>query len=140
MDIAQIRTLFPVTQNVVFLNNAAESPLNVRVRQRLDAYLALASETPHGKPSVRQPVRDALAELFGGASEDYALVTSTGVGIGIVAAGFDWKKGDNVVVPADEHWNNTFPWLALRERGVDVRLVPVGDDQRMTPGKPGRPG
>ena len=38
-----------------------------------------------------------------------------------------------MVVPADEHWNNTFPWLALRERGVDCRLVPVDDDQRVDP-------
>ena len=131
MDTTQIRTLFPVTQNSVYLNNAAESPLNVRVRQRLDEYLDLASETPHQKPTVRQPVRSALAELLGGAAEDYALVTSTGVGMGIVAAGYDWKHGDNVVVPADEHWNNTFPWLALRRRGVEVRLVPVGEDQRV---------
>jgi selenocysteine lyase/cysteine desulfurase len=133
MNITQIRTLFPVTQNSVYLNNAAESPLNIKVRQRLEAYLTLASETPHEKPTVRQPVRAALAELLGGASDDYALVTSTGVGIGIVAAGYDWKRGDNVVVPADEHWNNTFPWLALRERGVEVRLVPVDEDQRVNP-------
>jgi hypothetical protein len=30
-------------------------------------------------------------------------------------------SGDNVVVPSGEHWNNTFPWLALRARGVDAR-------------------
>jgi cysteine desulfurase/selenocysteine lyase len=135
MNISEIRTLFPVTQNSVYLNNAAESPLNVRVRQRLEEYLTLASERPHEKPPVREPVRTALAELCGGSSENYALVTSTGVGIGIVAAGYDWRKGDNVVVPADEHWNNTFPWLALRRRGVDVRLVPVDEDQRIDPNK-----
>jgi len=133
MNTTQIRTLFPVTQEFAYLNNAAESPLNIKVRQRLEAYLTLASETPHEKPAVRPPVRAALAELFGGASDDYALVTSTGVGIGIVAAGYDWKKGDNVVVPADEHWNNTFPWLALRRHGVEVRLVPVDEDQRVNP-------
>ena len=133
MNTSQIRTLFPVTQNSVYLNNAAESPLNIRVHRRLVEYLTLSSETPHDKPGVRQPVRAALAGLFGGTSDDYALVTSTGVGIGIVAAGYDWKKGDNVVVPADEHWNNTFPWLALRRHGVEVRLVPVGEDQRIDP-------
>ena len=135
MNTTQIRSLFPVTQKSVYLNNAAESPVNIEVRQRLEAYVSLASETPHKKPAVRQPVREALSELLGGASEDYALVTSTGVGIGIVAAGYDWKKGDNVVVPADEHWNNTFPWFALRRRGVDVRLVPVDEDQRIDPDK-----
>lgn len=133
MDISALRALFPVTGKSVFLNNAAESPLNVRVRQRLEEYLALASEAPQDKPSVRPPVRAALAELFGGAPEAYALVTSTGVGVSIVAAGYPWQPGDNMVVPADEHWNNTFPWLALRERGVEVRLVPVDAQQRVNP-------
>jgi len=115
------------------LNNAAESPLNVRVHRRLQEYLALASEEPQKKPSVRRPVREALSGLFGGDPDEYALVTSTGVGIGIAASGYPWQEGDNVVVPADEHWNNTFPWLALRERGVDCRLVPPDQNQRVDP-------
>ena len=134
IDPAALRTLFPVCERSVFLNNAAESPLNTRVRRRLEEYLVLAGEAPQRKPAVRQVVRSALSGLFGGDPEDYALVTSTGVGIGIAASGYEWKPGDNVVLPADEHWNNTFPWLALRERGVDCRLVSVGADQRVDPG------
>ncbi len=135
MNISELRLLFPVTGQSVFFNNAAESPLNVRVRNKLEEYLALASEEPQNKPAVRQPVRTALSELFGGTADEYALVTSTGVGIGIAASGYDWQKGDNMVLPAEEHRNNTFPWLALRERGVDVRLVPVDEDQRIDPNK-----
>lgn len=135
MDISAARALFPVTSRLIYLNNAAESPLNIRVRERLEEYLALAADAPHRKPVSRRAVRSALCDLFGGAPEDYALVTSTGVGVGIVAAGYPWKPGDNLVVPAGEHWNNTFPWLALRERGVEVRLAPVGPDQRVDPRK-----
>lgn len=36
-------------------------------------------------------------------------------------------------MPAGEHWNNTFPWLALRARGVDVRVVPLETDRRLDP-------
>ncbi|MFH1763035.1 MAG: aminotransferase class V-fold PLP-dependent enzyme [Gemmatimonadota bacterium] len=122
-----------MTGKFVFLNSAAESPLNGRVRRRLEEYLTLASEEPQNKPPARHPVRVALSGLFGGTPNEYALVTSTGVGIGIAASGYGWHQGDNVVVPMDEHWNNTFPWLALRERGVDCRLVPVDDNQRVDP-------
>lgn len=133
INTADLRALFPVCANTVFLNNAAESPLNVRVRQSLEEYLTLASEQPHKKPPAREPVRKALSRLFGGEAGEYALVTSTGVGIGIAAAGYDWRPGDNVVVPMDEHWNNTFPWLALKGRGVECRLIPVDADQRVDP-------
>lgn len=126
--------LFPVTQNSIFLNNAAESPLNERFRLRLEEYLKLAGAAPQDKPSrVREEVRLLLSKLLGGMPEEYALVTSTGVGIGIIASGFMWNEGDNIVVPADEHWNNTFPWLALRDKGIEVRIVPVDKNNRIKP-------
>ncbi len=134
MNITELRKLFPVTQNYTFLNNAAESPLNERFRLKLEEYLNSASLAPQDKPAdVRAEVRKRLAQLLGGKPEEYALVTSTGVGVGLVAAGFQWQAGDNIVVPADEHWNNTFPWLALREKNVEVRVVPVEADQRIKP-------
>jgi len=126
------RNLFSIPEGTVYLNNAAGSPLNTPAQRALEDYLVLASEAPHNKPSVRETVREALVELFGGHSSDYALVTSTGLGIGMVAAGYDWKSGDNVVLPADEHWNSTFPWLALQDRGVEVRLISPDDSGRVS--------
>lgn len=131
MDIHAIRSLFPVVKDYVFLNNAAESPLNTRVQQALDEYVTLALHAPHSKQSPRSAVRGRLARLLGGSHADYALVTSTGTGIGLVANGYPWKPGDNVVLPANEHWNNTYPWLALREKGVEIRLVEPGEDERV---------
>ncbi|MCX6552169.1 MAG: aminotransferase class V-fold PLP-dependent enzyme, partial [Acidobacteria bacterium] len=133
IDVTAVRRQFPVTEEMSFLNNAAECPLCLPVRARLDAYLDLAASATDRRPPARHPVRPLLARLLGGDPDEYALVTSTGVGIGLAAAGYAWAPGDNVVVPADEHWNNTYPWLALRDRGVDVRIVPVGDDQRIQP-------
>lgn len=135
MDIKALRQLFPVTEKYAFLNNAAESPLNLRVRNKLEEYLNLASIAPHTKPLPREDVRLKLSGLLGGQADEYALVTSTGVGISIVAAGYNWEKGDNVVVPADEHWNNSFPWQALQKKGIEVRFVPVDKDNRINPEK-----
>jgi selenocysteine lyase/cysteine desulfurase len=135
MDVSALRTLFPVTGKCIYLNNATESPFNTRSRCKLDEYLVWASEAPQNEPFIRPAVRASLSDLLGGAASDYALVTSTGVGTGLAAAGIDWQKGDNVVVPCGEHRNNLFPWLALREKGVDVRLVPVDGDQRISPQK-----
>ena len=114
MNFKSLRQLFPVTQKYAFLNNAAESPLNLRVQDKLLEYLHTAANAPHTKPQVRDDVRLKLSGLLGGDPDEYALVTSTGMGISMAAAGYNWGKGDNVVVPSDEHWNNTFPWQALQ--------------------------
>ena len=39
-----------------------------------------------------------LSELLGGKPDEYALVTSTGIGLSTVAAGYNWRQGDNVQV------------------------------------------
>jgi cysteine desulfurase/selenocysteine lyase len=128
------RELFPVTARYTYLNSAAESPLNVRTHGRICEYLSATLAAPHTKPSaVRSEVRQLLASLLGGAAEDFALVGSTCQGINIVAAGLPWVAGENVVLPEGEHWNNTFPWLALKARGVEVRRVPLAADNSVPP-------
>lgn len=133
MDIQRLRALFPVTGSRIYLSNAAESPLNTCVKSKLDAYFDFAATNPLQKPNPRLEVKKRLAALLGGQVEEYAVVTSTGVGIGIAALGIDWQEGDNVVLPEGEHWNNTFPWLALEDKGVEVRLVPLDHDNRVSP-------
>ena len=129
------RDLFPVTQRTAFLNNAGESPLSTVFHDKLSSYLATALAAPHERPAtVRQEVRAALAALLGGAPEEYALVTSTAQGLNAVAAGVAWREGDNVVLPGGgEHWSNTFPWLNLQPRGVEVRLAPLAADGAVPP-------
>jgi cysteine desulfurase/selenocysteine lyase len=128
------RDLFPVTQQFAFLNNAAESPLNTATHARLAEYLACTLTAPHTKPAtVRQQVREHLAALLGGLPEDFALMSGTSQGLNTVAAGVAWEAGDNVVLPEGEHWNNAFPWFALRERGVEVRVAPLAADGAVLP-------
>lgn len=130
-DFEAIRGLFPITQHQAYLMNAGQSPLNTRSRAALDSYLDMASIDLDARPSVREPIRDLLATLLGGKAKDYAVTTSTGTGISTVAAGFAWQEGDNVVLPAGEHWNSTFPWFNLQSRGVTTRTVQPNADNRV---------
>ena len=133
MNLSLIRSLFPVTQSAVYLNNASQSPLNTLVHDRLQQFLQ-AELHPIGKKAFdRHQLRSLLSKLLGGAPEEYALVTSTGVGIGLMAQGLQLKKGDNVIIPEREHWNNIFPWLQLEEKGVEIRLAKVNADNRLEP-------
>jgi selenocysteine lyase/cysteine desulfurase len=133
MNIEQVRSLFPVTKEAVYLNSASQCPLNTLVSDRLQGYLK-TEVNPVGKKSFdRRNVRVLLSRLLGGAPEEYALVTSTGVGLGIVAQGLNLKAGDNIVVPEREHWNNSFPWLQLQEKGVEVRFAKVNEDNSIDP-------
>ncbi len=133
MHIDKIRSLFPVVNEAIYLNNASQAPLNTLVNDRLQTYLA-TELNPIGKKGFdRDYVRSLLSKLLGGSPEEYALTTSTGVGLGIVAQGLRLKEGDNVVIPEREHWNNTFPWLQLKEKGVEVRFAKINADNSIDP-------
>ncbi|HCX99134.1 MAG TPA: aminotransferase, partial [Bacteroidales bacterium] len=133
MNIEHIRSLFPVTKEAVYLNSASQSPLNTLVNDRLQAHLK-TEFNPLGKKAFnRDYTRVLLSRLLGGLPDEYALVISTGIGISIVAQGLELKKGDNVVVPEREHWNNSFPWLQLENRGVEIRFARLNEDNSINP-------
>jgi selenocysteine lyase/cysteine desulfurase len=63
--------------------------------------------------------------MIGAEADEIALVGNTTAWISLVAEGFDWKQGDNVVTLADEFPSNVYPWLNLESRGVETRRIPT---------------
>jgi selenocysteine lyase/cysteine desulfurase len=55
--------------------------------------------------------------------DEIAFTNSTTQGIGLIAEGYPWRDGDNVVAPADEYSSNLLPWMNLASRGVSLRQV-----------------
>jgi selenocysteine lyase/cysteine desulfurase len=41
----------------------------------------------------------------------------------LVAAGLDWREGDNVIAVDSEYPSNVYPWWGLRRWGVQTRMV-----------------
>lgn len=135
MDLSRFRRHFPAAGSVLFLNHASESPLCTPVRERINAYLDIAELDPDAAPVEMDRLKGELARLLGGRAEEYAALPNTATGLGIVAGGYPWEAGDNVVVPAQEYPANVYPWLSLRERGVEVRTVLLDDRLRVDPAR-----
>ena len=69
--------------------------------------------------------RQLAAQLLGARVEEIALVGPTSLGLSFVAGGFPWRKHDNIIVYQDDYPSNVYPWMALAERGVEVRFLNV---------------
>ena len=67
------------------------------------------------------------ARLLGAPKEEVAHVANTTAGINLVAEGYPWRSGDNVVFPANEFPSNQYPWMNLAARGVVARRVECPD-------------
>ncbi len=76
--------------------------------------------------------RERVGAFIGASGDEIAFLRNTGDGANVVARGLDWQTGDEIVVCDNEFGSNALPWLALREFGVVVRLVPTAQG-RLTP-------
>lgn len=121
---------FPVLQHGLYANHAAISPWPRKASLAVAAFAMENAEIGSEKYShwlVRETqLRKRLAGLINAPSaDDIALLKNTTEGICTVANGVDWRKGDNLVLPAGEFPSNRLPWLALKRFGVEVREVDI---------------
>lgn len=119
---------FPVVREKVFLAHAGVCPLPRRVAEAVREYAGQC--TLDDQESFRLAhqswrTRELAARLLHARPEEIALVGPTSLGLSFVAAGLDFRRQDNVVIYFDDFPSNVYPWLALAERGVEVRFVPT---------------
>ena len=67
--------------------------------------------------------RKAGAQLLNCSPDEASLVGPTSLALSLVAAGLKFRKGDNILIYHDDYPSNVYPWMALAERGVEVRLL-----------------
>ncbi len=119
---------FPVVADRVFLGHAAVCPLPRRVAEAI-SHRALAGTLDDQEASVPggyiSSTRGLIAKCLGVDTGEIALIGSTSMGLSQVAAGLPWRKGQNVVVYQDDYPSNVYPWMALAERGVEVRFLNI---------------
>jgi len=126
---ARTRSFFPVTREIAYLNHAGVAPISTRVVEALERYAAESSRrgaTRYGAffDSEIERVRGRAAELLGAQPDEIAFAKNTTEGLGIVAAGLDWRRGDQVVTCDLEYPSNVYPWWNLRDRGVETLMLP----------------
>jgi len=135
MDWDALRREMPVTERWAFFDHAAVAPLTARAVKAMREW----SEDLLANGHVNEPrwvarieeVRKLAARLIGAEPLDVAFIKNTSEGVGIVAEGFPWRSGDNVVIAKEEYPANQYPWMNLRDRGVEVRAVASRPDGRL---------
>ncbi|HYM50003.1 MAG TPA: aminotransferase class V-fold PLP-dependent enzyme, partial [Candidatus Limnocylindrales bacterium] len=116
---------FPITRRFAYLDHAAIAPLALPVRAAMERYLACLQTEPNDPDAweaERRRIRAQLGALIRTAPARITFTRNTTSGLAIVAAGLDWRDGDNVVGVRGEYPANVYPWLALADRGVTLRL------------------
>jgi selenocysteine lyase/cysteine desulfurase len=121
------RSEFPVVREKIFLAHAGVCPLPKRVA---DAISKCAEQSTLGDQeafmlSRLDDARKLGAQLLNCQPDEIALIGPTSLALSFVAAGLNFRKGDNILIYHDDYPSNVYPWMALAARGVEVRLLNI---------------
>src|SRR5277367_367029 len=118
---------FPVAREKIFLAHAGVCPLPRRVA---DAISECAKQGTLGDQEAfmlhrLDEARKLASQLLNCQPDEIALVGPTSLALSFVAAGLNFRKGDNILIYHDDYPSNVYPWMALAARGVEVRLLNI---------------
>jgi len=121
---------FPVCRDQVFLGHAGVAPLPRRVAEAITTRVQAATTADQDASLPANFIADTrrlVAGVLHAEPDEIAFVGPTSTALSYLAAGLPWKRGHNVVVYQDCFPSNVYPWLALADRGVEVRYLSAPD-------------
>jgi cysteine desulfurase / selenocysteine lyase len=125
------RAQFPALERWTYMDVAGRGVLSRAVRAALDAHLDERMMNGGDKAKffdLVESTRARFAQLINAAPDEIAFTKNISEGLNMVATGFDWKRGDNVILcPELEHPNNVYPWLNMQRYGLEIRTVASRD-------------
>jgi selenocysteine lyase/cysteine desulfurase len=129
LPIEPFRRQMPVAARWAYFDHAAVAPLPQPAADAMATWLQEATTDgdtvwPRWAEQVEQ-ARHLAADLLNAQPTEIALVPNTTFGLNLVARGFPWLTGDNIVVPENEFPSNLYAWMSLTDLGVETRRVPV---------------
>lgn len=122
----KLRAEFPITGERIYVDIAFSNPLANSVMTAMNSFCKRVNEGKIEKKVWLQQIdgiRSKIAEMVNGKTNEIAFTKNTAEAANIMAQSLPWGVGDNVIITDQEHPNNLFPWLNLRNRDIEVRVV-----------------
>ncbi|GJQ25257.1 MAG: cysteine desulfurase [Phycisphaerae bacterium] len=127
MEIEAYRARMPICREYNFMDHAAVGPVSGPAADAMRAYLDEAQHHAWARGGMLPEtarVRQNAAKLLNCHPEEVTFVKNTSEGLGYVANGLQFSKGDNIVTTGVEFPANIYPWMNLRSHGVQLKMVP----------------
>lgn len=104
-----VRQLFPLTTDKVYLNNGTVGPSPYPVIEAIRGGMMYTDE--FGEYSGYEKSIDAIADFVAADKNEIALTHNVTEGINIACWGLPLSKKDEVIITDQEHVGNALPWL-----------------------------
>ena len=130
------REEFPITRELVYLNNCSLTPLPTRGRAAIDRFAGEWADLG-GRAwydhwiGEYEALRSDLARVLGASADEIAIEPNVSAGLVGIASTFDYVKRPKVVVSDLDFPTDGHAFLAVAPRGAQVQFVRSPDRVRM---------
>lgn len=129
MNIKELRDLFPITQKWIYFNHAVSSPLNLKALSAMSEILEDMMNNGVANLGIWikniEETRESVASLLNASKDNIGFIRNYVEGLSLIAKGFNWSIGDNVLLLDMELEPITYNWLNLGSEGVEVKFIPT---------------
>src|SRR3972149_4682585 len=128
MNIEKARSYFPhLKEDIIYFNHAATSPLNTLVTDKINEYVTERSykliDNFQKASGFANSTKEDIGRMINCSADRIAYLDNTSNGINILASGITWNKGDRILLNDLEFPANVYPYLNLKQEGVEVDFV-----------------
>ncbi len=127
MNFEEFRSLFPQLSEITYLATPERGlmgdPILEAAQSAVQGWRDFNPEAVN-RVLLKQTA-ERIADLLKVDKNNVACTTSTSHGFMAIANSFPWQEGDNLVLCGAEHPNNFYPWVQLKNRGVEIRVTPA---------------
>jgi len=120
--------LFPIKDQYIFLTHCGIAPLYSGAlraeRDVAEAQCKTGALVFSRYDEILDGLRAAAAQLLKTSAENLAFVKNTSEGINLIANGYPFQAGDQVISYVHEYPANHYPWKLQEKRGVELVLLP----------------
>jgi selenocysteine lyase/cysteine desulfurase len=126
--IEKARSFFPYLKNgIIYFNYASTAPISTIVEERINEFIKERSETALDDywafKAIADETKNIIGEMINCSGDRIAFLDNTANGIICLALGIHWNSGDRIILNDIEFPANVYPFLQLREKGVEVDIL-----------------
>ncbi|MHC5037111.1 MAG: aminotransferase class V-fold PLP-dependent enzyme [Planctomycetota bacterium] len=129
---------FPIKRKYIFLTHCGVSPLYSgafqREREIARQHRDLGAVLFNRYEPLLDDLRASAAALMKTSPENLAFVKNTSEGMSMIACGYPFEEGDQIISYIHEYPANHYPWKLQEKRGAELILLPDRNPTRISLG------
>jgi cysteine desulfurase/selenocysteine lyase len=125
------KEVFPIKDSYVYLAHCGVSPLYTGALKK-ELEMARGHQEKGGLlfskyNEILNGLRITAAKLMKTSADNLAFVKNTSEGMNMIANGYRFQEGDQIITYMNEYPANYYPWKLQERRGVELVLLPDAD-------------